>query len=89
VFTVPANAVSVQIQAVLFIPNGATSAGDLRVRNVMLRRGGITNATFIDNPFINVKLIDPMQGAADQRESDGTRKLRLKFRNITTPFDGY
>jgi hypothetical protein len=86
--TAPAGTVSVQALPLLSVPNGATSAGDLRVRNVMIRRAN-ASTTFIDNPFITVKLIDPMQGAADQRESDGTRKLRLKFRNITTPFDGY
>jgi hypothetical protein len=40
-------------------------------------------ATFIDS-----YLVEPMQGQGDN-ESDGTRRIPLKLRNSSTPYNGY
>lgn len=36
----------------------------------------------------NCYLVDPMTGTPDP-EADGSRQLKLKIRNASTPFDGY
>lgn len=38
--------------------------------------------------FIDCYLVEPMRGIPEP-EADGTRTIRIRLRNVTTPFDGY
>lgn len=38
--------------------------------------------------YIDCYLVEPMTGQGEQ-ENDGTRRIRLRLRNVTTAFDGY